>query len=193
MTYQLHILLKDIYSPEIWRRVIVSADFTFHKLHQVIQKAFGWKDYHLYRFLDRDRSLIDFVHKENSFDIGMPDPEDENEVLPSKKIRLYQVFGQHKSITYIYDFGDHWQHLITLEKTIDNEITNAVLSGGEGACPPEDCGGAHGYEHFKMVMSDPEHEDHEDMAYWAGVKSGSSWNPEVFDVKKYAPKVARIK
>jgi hypothetical protein len=39
---------------------------------------------------------------------------------------------------------------------------------GEGACPPEDCGGSSGYEQLLAVLADPTHEDHDHLSEWAG-------------------------
>lgn len=82
--------------------------------------------------------------------------------------------------------GDHWQHTITLEKTEAVGQKHASLLGGEGACPPEDCGGPTGYEHFKMVLANPGHEEHEDLRNAAGIKSKQKWNPDQFDFEKAA-------
>ena len=46
--YQLKVTLKDI-KPPIWRRLLVS-DCTMGELHQIIQVAMGWENYHLYAF-----------------------------------------------------------------------------------------------------------------------------------------------
>ena len=40
--------------------------------------------------------------------------------------------------------------------------------GGRRACPPEDCGGAWGYEEFLAAISDPVHDRHEGMLEWVG-------------------------
>ncbi len=64
-----------------------------------------------------------------------------------------------------------------------------------GACPPEDVGGAWGYEEFLEALADPDHERHEDMVRW----SGGSFDPEDAEVdriiqdfeslaKKWAPR-----
>jgi len=37
-----------------------------------------------------------------------------------------------------------------------------------GACPPEDVGGAWGYEEFLEALADPDYEQHEDMLRWSG-------------------------
>lgn len=43
-----------------------------------------------------------------------------------------------------YDFGDGWEHDITLERVlpVDAGTTNVICTSGKGACPPEDRGGA---------------------------------------------------
>jgi hypothetical protein len=39
---------------------------------------------------------------------------------------------------------------------------------GEGACPPEDCGGWPGCEQFREAIADPTHPEHEHLRAWAG-------------------------
>lgn len=36
--------------------------------------------------------------------------------------------------------------------------------GFSGACPPEDCGGPWGYGNLLAALSDPTHEDHDDLS-----------------------------
>ena len=44
---------------------------------------------------------------------------------------------------YIYDYGDYWIHQIQLERNllITANSKYPICVDGEGACPPEDCGG----------------------------------------------------
>ena len=44
----------------------------------------------------------------------------------------------------------------------------AVCLDGANACPPEDVGGSWGYEHLVTVLSDPLHEEHENLSQWVG-------------------------
>jgi hypothetical protein len=37
-------------TPEVWRRVEVPLGLNLKGLHDVIQAAFGWLDYHLFEF-----------------------------------------------------------------------------------------------------------------------------------------------
>ncbi len=43
---RIRISLSDI-EPEIWRRVDVPLEASLKMLHDIIQRAMGWMDYHL--------------------------------------------------------------------------------------------------------------------------------------------------
>jgi hypothetical protein len=45
----MRVTLQQI-EPSVWRRLIVPRAFHLGELHQVIQAAFGWWDYHLHEF-----------------------------------------------------------------------------------------------------------------------------------------------
>ena len=80
---------------------------------------------------------------------------------------------------YTYDFGDDWLHTVTLElvNDADAEVAYPRLLDAEGRCPPEDCGGAGGYARYLEAISDPRHEDHEEMVEWRG----PGFDPKVVD------------
>ncbi|MHA1719419.1 MAG: plasmid pRiA4b ORF-3 family protein, partial [Promethearchaeota archaeon] len=54
---------------------------------------------------------------------------------------------ENKRMQYVYDFGDNWEHLITLEKIYrdNDDLEIPICIGGKRAVPPEDCGGCWGY------------------------------------------------
>jgi len=52
--YQLHILLLQI-NPPIWRRLHVRSDSSIATLHDLLQIAFDWSDFHLHRFVIRGK------------------------------------------------------------------------------------------------------------------------------------------
>jgi len=85
---------------------------------------------------------------------------------------------------YTYDFGDNWEHKIVLEKQLAAEPGRVypVCVAGAGACPPEDCGGAWGYEHLREVLADPISEEHEDMLAWLGLDKATDFDPHQFDI-----------
>ena len=53
--YQLHILLLHI-NPPVWRRLHVRSDTSIAMLHELLQIAFDWSDFHLHRFLIRGKA-----------------------------------------------------------------------------------------------------------------------------------------
>ena len=72
--------------------------------------------------------------------------------------------------SYVYDFGDYWDHRITVEKThpADPMLTLPFCIAGAGATPPEDCGGVPGYADFVRAMADPNDPEHAHMVEWIG-------------------------
>ncbi|MEW6522611.1 MAG: plasmid pRiA4b ORF-3 family protein [Bacillota bacterium] len=170
--YRFKVTLKGI-RPPIWRRIEVLGNYTFYDLHVAIQDAMGWQDYHLHEFEVR-------VPTGGVISIGLPDDEFGRSVLPGWKTPLRRFFGKGvRRVTYVYDFGDYWQHEVVLE-----EITRADqakeyprLLKGKRACPPEDCGGVPGYYHLLKTLSDPENPAYQETLEWVR----GAYDPEFFD------------
>ena len=161
IVYQIRVSLAGI-SPEIWRRIVVPETYTFWDLHVAIQDAMGWFDSHLHEF---DVSSIG----KNQLPIGIPDEDGEIDRLPGWKVGISKhLYRPGQRIGYLYDFGDSWHHQILLEGMFlaDPSRTYPLCIAGEGACPPEDCGGVRGYERVLEVLRDPGHEEHEEMIVW---------------------------
>ena len=62
---------------------------------------------------------------------------------------------------YTYDFGDDWEHVITLKKITTTDAPLPTLVKAQIGCPPEDCGGPPGFAQWAMAWhdaNDPEHE-----------------------------------
>jgi hypothetical protein len=123
-----------------------------------------------------------------------PDPEvDESfevigeDSLDAETTLLSKIFVSEKQkFTYIYDYGDDWNHQITLEKILTNDETEKpVLLEGEGACPLEDCGGPWGYDSLKEKLADKKQPDHRDMKEWMGLRSRQNWDAAVFDLEAF--------
>ena len=175
--YQFKITLQDI-KPSIWRRIQVPETYSFWDLHVAIQDAMGWADYHLHQFELVDPSTGVKV------EIGIPDGESgwDTQTLPGWKRKIADYFSmENKVANYVYDFGDDWNHRIRLEKILPREkgVEYPICVAGERACPPEDCGGVWGYEDFLEIISDPDHEEYEEMIEWVG----GEFDPEYFEVK----------
>ncbi|SRR5579883_3068357 len=179
--YQLKITLKDI-RPPIWRRIQVRSDATLAQLHWAIQISMGWTNSHLHSFNIQDTEY------------GVPMPEfdfDDMEVRDERTVKLSKVIPKEKfKFSYLYDFGDSWEHEILVEKVLEFDPTfdypNCIT--GKRACPPEDCGGVWGYRNFLEVIQDPDHPEHEEMLEWVG----GFFDPEDPDLEDVNPRLKMI-
>ena len=124
--------------------------------------------------------------------------------MDAKKMTLEKLLDQTatRTIQYVYDFGDDWDHSIRIERVgeADKGMTYPRLLKATGACPPEDVGGAWGYEEFLEALADTDHEQHEDMVHWSGgdfdaEDAGTDSIIERFDrlAKKWAPRPRKPK
>ncbi len=133
----------------------------------------GWQDYHLHDFIIRNP----VTHAKER--IGIPDDDFDLVILPGWECDIADYFSmKDNTAAYIYDYGDNWEHAVKLEKILprDKATKYPRCHDGKRACPPEDCGGVHGYEEFLEAIMDPVHKQHEDMLRWAG----NDFEPERF-------------
>ena len=174
--YQLRIALKEL--PTVWRRVLVPGGITFLTLHQVIQYAMGWQDYHLHEFSSDDDPTIYTDNSEavEEYDYYLKNPEKtpdqftrwvlETPMKSSDSVKIDSILQRSSKLTYVYDLGDHWEHEVVLEEVVDLEHAFPVCIGAGEACPPEDAGGPWGYMDFLEAWHDPGHEDHQNCVMW---------------------------
>lgn len=169
--------------PEIWRTIAVPAECNFWDLHVAIQDAMGWRDYHLHAFRfaagdDRGSTLIG-IPDDHGF-AGGP------EYLPGWGIPIAEYFRRPGDrARYEYDFGDGWEHDVTLEEIspCPPKQKLPICLGGARACPPEDCGGVPGDENLLEAIADPEHPEHESLREWLE-EFYEDYDPERFDPAK---------
>ena len=171
LVYQIKVTLKGS-KPPIWRRIQVTEGTTLGRLHGILQAVMGWWDYHLHGFTVAGREY------------GISDPEYDifdEPVADEQRARLGQlVSGEGFRFTYVYDFGDTWEHEVLIEKTSHTEsgVRYPVCVGGKRACPPEDCGGIWGYYELLEAIQDPDHPEHEELKEWLG----DEFDPDDFDI-----------
>lgn len=178
--YQLHISLLEI-EPVVWRRIQVPAHVSLRKLHDVFQAAMGWTNSHLHEFI---------VGTER-FGRTEPRAEPPPELRSDRATTLERVApGVGCELTYNYDFGDDWDHRVLVESITTAGVAahRALCLDGARACPPEDCGGPHGYANLLAALGDPTHEEHSDMTDWIG-----EFDPEAFDLDVVNRKLARLR
>lgn len=166
-------------NPLVWRRILVADDVSFWDLHVAIQDAMGWQDYHLHEFRVADGR----TGRQDR--VGIPDeafPED-RPCLPGWKVRISEYFdweaiANGSPARYVYDFGDDWHHLVILEDVVPRGARRYPRCvAGAQACPPEDCGGVHGFGEFLAAVTNPRHRRHQEMLDWVG----GSYDPAAFD------------
>jgi hypothetical protein len=172
---QLQIELVDSDDPVIWRRVLVPAASTLADLHAVIQAAMGWHNAHLHQFRIGDR-----CYGPNGTDLDL---------APEDGIRLDQIIttdpapGTHTVLDYLYDFGDDWKHQVSVETVTaaDPGSRYPRCTGGQGACPPEDCGGIPGYQRLRDVLAGPPSPEQEELLEWLSLTTPADLDPARFD------------
>ena len=154
--------------PTIWRKFYVPKRILLPDLHNVIQSVMGWEDAHLHQFIHNGKFY------------GIPDPYGELGISDHGNIKLSELLAKkNDKLIYEYDFGDGWQHRITLEAIgADRELPQLpYCEKGKMACPPEDCGGIPGYENLVRTISNPKDEEYESTMMWLG----RQYDPKMFD------------
>jgi hypothetical protein len=182
VTFQFKIQIKNISKPPVWRRVTVPSYFTFGQLHSVICAVFGWSGAHLYSFSPDGYGSSPEITSNDEWDIFSDTKSDDNfDAIKTQLSEFFDKEGQH--MIYIYDFGDDWTHVITLEKIIPEVTREATCLAGKGACPPEDSGGPWAYQDLKKVLADKNHPNYQEMAEWIGLDEDEQWDANEFDLE----------
>lgn len=146
-------------APEIWRRVEVPLGTHFKGLHDVIQAAMGWQDYHLFEFRIAEKRY------------GIPEGKWDREILQAKSIKLAVLVSKGVNrFDYVYDFGDDWEHTIAIESVVDADpaLKYPRFVAGARRAPPEDVGGPPGFFDFLEAMVNPKHSEHRHLVEWYG-------------------------
>lgn len=151
-TTRVQVRLLEV-QPTVVRVIDVPACTTLPELHDLLQVTLGWTDSHLHQF-HTDQAVY-----------GVPDDDwgdDQDTQRDEAGVRLRDLPARFQ---YLYDFGDCWNHDIEILGR-GGEQPGCVY--GEGPCPPEDCGGPHGYAHLRAVLANPSHPEYDEMRTWAG-------------------------
>jgi len=180
---RIRITLADT-DPPIWRRVEMPVDASLKMLHDVIQGAMGWLDYHLWEFEAEDRRY------------GVLDPDwNDDRLLAAKNAKLRTLLDRGvRQLLYTYDMGDNWEHLIAIEEveTGQRGAKYPRYVDGERRAPPEDCGGTPGFEKFLDAIANPRHPEHKDACEWHHGCYGKAFDPDVIDERDAKLRIGAI-
>ena len=171
---RLKITLDDV-EPAVVRRLEVPFGIRLDRLHAVLQAAVGWSNSHFWEFRAGDVGW------------GVPDKQRGDGPQDASKATLRGVIEDTgvKRLTYLYDYGDGWEHTIRIEhigEALPGELYPRLLDA-KGRCPPEDIGGPPGYAEFLEAMADPKHERHAELKEWYD----ADFDPNAVD----APRIQR--
>ena len=165
----LRISLRGI-QPSIWREISIPDSYSLLELHRCIQLVFGWLDYHLFEF------------HVGSSQFGDAESELEDEDLDGIRLKDLQLKVGVRFL-YLYDMGDEWEHDVEVtsmeEAPEEAELdTLAYLHDGARSAPPEDCGGATGYQRILATLALG---DANQTAAAVRDMVGADFDPELFD------------
>ncbi|CAN5640395.1 plasmid pRiA4b ORF-3 family protein [soil metagenome] len=179
--YQLRIDLRGSRHPKVWRRILVPATIKLSLLHVVLLRAMGWGGGHMHEFTFAHGS---YARVEPGMDLPF-DVQDESRVSLRTALRGSLTF------TWVYDYGDNWQHKVKVERAADMGVAlnHPLCITGQGACPPDDVGGVPGFEEFVQAMGDPAHPEHDELTGWYG----RPFDPVAFSVADVQERLDEIK
>lgn len=171
----------DGIAPVIWRRVDVPLTTSLRGLHEVIQAAMLFQNYHLFHFDVGEKRY------------GLPDPEWDSGLATSnaKNIKLGILIERGiRTFTYTYDFGDNWQHCLTVEAITlaDLGLDYPRFIEGSRRAPPEDVGGIPGFEEFLEAMTKSRHPDRRRLVTWYG----RVFDPDDIDASAINARMAKL-
>ena len=164
----LKLSLAELPRP-IWRRIRVSGQLNLAQFHRVLQKAMGWWELYPYQFEQAG-------HKWGR-------AADVEEKIEDGEGCLLQTLLEEEDdlLHYYYDLPDGWHHKILVEnvQTVSDKSLFLECLAGEGACPPEDCGGVEGYAGLlASLRPDASEGEREDFA-WA-----ADFVPDAFSLEE---------
>jgi Plasmid pRiA4b ORF-3-like protein len=123
---------------------------------------------------------------------GAPDPDWRDGPLDARKARLIDVLEdvRTRTLKYLYDFGDGWEHTIKIERLIDPlpGIIYPRPIEAAGRCPPEDVGGPWGYAELLEAISNPGHDRHAEFKQ----RIAEDFDPNIVDADRLGEQVGTL-
>lgn len=156
-------------NPLIWRELEIPTSITLKVLNDIVQVAMGWLNLHLWEFT---------IGKQR-YGLKMEEDWGDESQRDAARVRLRAVLAPRKTtIHYIYDFGDSWEHRLTVTRVrpgvSDLDYPRYIAGAWNG--PPEDCGGLPGFYTMLEALAGPDHPDHNEVVEWLG-----GYDPKVID------------
>ncbi|MER5910907.1 plasmid pRiA4b ORF-3 family protein [Streptomyces sp. NPDC001982] len=188
---QLKIVLHGT-RPPLWRRLVLPSDTSLGTLHDAIQVAFGWHGGHLHLFTDEfgrgygDAARLTDIDLGFGRGVGDEDATALGDMLAEEGARL----------RYVYDFGDDWEHGITLEKTLPRPVgaerTVRCVGGRRADVPAEDIGGVWGLAEVLECLDAPDGAGDGPYGELVAELRAAGYDPAAFDRDGITARLAQL-
>lgn len=137
-------------SVESWRELHIPKGINFGQLHRIIQKVFGFDDYHNYEFqiphVLPDKDCVDLSNIERTIDYR-----------DCENVDIAEIFDEYPIALYVYDFGDGWEMVVQKLDSIDyNNKTALITDYGGKYNPLDDMGGLDIFEEIVEAIENGE-------------------------------------
>ena len=163
-----------------WRRILAPGCLNLHTFKYLMIHAMGWRNCHMSSLIIDEQQY------------GSPFPG--SDILQAKDYFVYKKLKKGDELYLWYDFGDDWEHLITVEEIFPKKLARMKVPScleGEGACPPDDCGGEYGICNLVHLMEHPDDDidQYHELVSWLGYK----FDKTAFNIKAINKAIAQFK
>ncbi|HEY9790163.1 MAG TPA: plasmid pRiA4b ORF-3 family protein [Candidatus Obscuribacterales bacterium] len=169
--YRLKISLVDS-DPPIWRSVDLAGNYELRELHMMIQDMMGWQDQYAHEFRLGKEKYRNPDHV----------PETDTATFDDEVMLTVLALRKGSRITYEYFFDEgSWLFDIAVDNVfpIESPDTFEPKFDGDGASPPEECGGIGEYYSMLKSFKDKACQHHKD----AVESLGKTFDPSVWPDK----------
>lgn len=177
--YIIKIELNDS-NPLVFRKVILPAGGTFHRLHETIMRVTNFRGRepelggHLYRFdLKEENSFVtndlNKIDEHRDFQNNLDYYEERLKETEEKFLHFEKSFQKEMKKKALFpskvkfdDYLEKYGEIEYLYDFGDSWTFRIMLLDGEGDAPPENVGGMDMFYEFLEAYNDPSHENHDD-------------------------------
>ena len=143
-----YLITLRLYSETLlWRDVKIPNNITFKHLHNLIQKIFNFKNYHMWEF-EVPKKIDD-----ETVDLGQVICNISSD--EANNIKISEIFEDTPIVLYRYDMGDNWEIVITKKEDIEYSSKSAEITDYEGKYSPmDDMGGVMVFDEIMEYLDD---------------------------------------
>ncbi len=142
--YQMRAQIRKL-SPIIFRRILIQDNSSLTDLHYTLQILFGWSDTYLHQFQ---------IHGKR-YGASRPGGIWYSDNPDTIQLKSFQLRLKKEKFVHEYNFFDHWEIEIRIEKIlpVDSKKSYPICIEGQRSGPPEDCGGTWAFMALKDKYS----------------------------------------